>query len=508
MHHEHCPMESVINLCYIQPAMNKISLPEKRKAESAFGGLVLAAAFILSRCVFYNLGGSFIAKPINFALQYLDPQLLQYDLLKSLLYLHSQPPLFNLMLGAVLKASSNPPLSFMVLFQTAGIVALLCLYGLLRAVRVPASVAIVISLIFMLNPTVMLYEQLLYYTYIEYVFLLVAAFFLLEWCRGQRPRCAVGFWLTLCCLGGMRSVFHPVFFLGLSAFLGLLTFIKYGLRKQALIFCAASLLAIGPLGLLMAKNYTVYGFWGCSSWDGMNLWTKTSGYGPEELEDLHRRGIISSLALQAELEAFRGLDTYDDADTLLHTPCHHPADCTIYKSTGRPNLNHAGFVPLSRQLKKDSLNIIKNDPARFAFQTLASYCLTLWHASDSVHGLFHDNMEILAPLEAVYRYAYFGFLGVKSRYADSGLWLRTALISALYLLVYAGALVQVFRSRERYATGIAMVTLFCLLVHAFTLAVSSIIEFGENNRFRFPVDGVFVVLMAGTILAYLPRSAK
>ena len=140
---------------------------------------------------------------------------------------------------------------------------------------------------------------------------------------------------------------------------------------------------------------------------------------------------------------------------------------------------------------------------RFGFQTLASFSLTLWHASDSVHGLFHDNMEILAPLEAVYRYAYFDFLGVKNRYFDSRLWLRTTMIAALYLIVYAGALLRLHRWRDGYETGVALLFLFCICIHFYAIAVSSLIEFGENNRFRFPVDGVFTILLAGNIKAFL-----
>ena len=40
-------------------------------------------------------------------MQYLDPLLLKSDLLKSLFYLHSQPPIFNLFLGIVLKLSQQ-----------------------------------------------------------------------------------------------------------------------------------------------------------------------------------------------------------------------------------------------------------------------------------------------------------------------------------------------------------------------------------------------------------------
>jgi hypothetical protein len=44
-----------------------------------------------------------------------------------------------------------------------------------------------------------------------------------------------------------------------------------------------------------------------------------------------------------------------------------------------------------------------------------------------------------------------------------------------------------------------MVCLFCSLIHTYTLAISSLIEFGENNRFRFPVDAAFLVLVLGNV---------
>jgi hypothetical protein len=464
--------------------------------------IVLIAVFIATRAVFYVLGGQFISKPLGFALQYLDPRLLQQDLLQSLLYQHSQPPLFNLFLGLVLKLSADPPMTYQLLFQTAGLTALLALYGLLTEVRLPSAAALLITILFMINPTVVLYEHLLYYTYIEGVLILLAAFSLLQWFGKRQTLWAIVFWLLLCCLGGIRSLFHPFFFVGLSGILGLYVFLKWGQSKTAMLFCAASLVAIAPLGLLCAKNYALFGFFGTSSWDGMSLWTKACGYGPDELEQLHRKSLISSLAVQAELEAFRALDQYPDGKKLMAAACHHPADCEPFKTTGRPNFNHIGYIMLSRQLWKDALAIIRDDPGRFAFQTLGAYSLTLWYASDSVHALFKSNMEILEPLEEAYRYLYFGFLGVQNRHSDARMWLRTGCVSLLFLVFYAGALVQVFCARSGRDSAIAGLCLFCMLIHAHTIAVSSIIEFGENNRFRFPVDGAFLVLMAGCLTAF------
>ena len=44
--------------------------------------------------------------------------------------------------------------------------------------------------------------------------------------------------------------------------------------------------------------------------------------------------------------------------------------------------------------------------------------------------------------------------------------------------------------------------LFCLIIHAYTITVSSIIEFGENNRFRFPVDLAFLMMTVGNVVMW------
>ena len=54
------------------------------------GGLIILSVFILSRLVFYLQGGAFVATPLAFAMQYLDPALLKTDLLQSL-FLSSLP---------------------------------------------------------------------------------------------------------------------------------------------------------------------------------------------------------------------------------------------------------------------------------------------------------------------------------------------------------------------------------------------------------------------------------
>lgn len=466
-------------------------------------GLALVLLFILSRLLFSIKGGAFIATPLFFAKQFLDPELLQHDLAKSLFYLHSQPPLFNLFLGLVLKSSPLPALSFDLLFKTAGLLIPLLFFGILTTLGINAHLACLATLVFMLNPTLILYEHLLYYTYIEVLCVLLAVFFLLQWLTRSGISFLILFWLSLLWLGMMRSLFHPVFFLAAALALAL-----YLARRAHRILLArqlllASLIVLIPLTLLCLKNAAVFGFWGTSSWDGMSLWIKVNGYAPETLEEFYAGGMISEKAVRAGLDTFQPISHYYGEDELEGMDCHHPADCNEWKSTGKPNYNHRGYVQLSKQLWKDASSLIAEKPLLFAYYTFVSYSLMLWHASDSVTALFTNNMQVVERLEGVYRYLYGGFLGVESkRSTQYQWWMRTVLISALFLCCYASTLYAAVRKGDTLPCGTVTVCLLCLLIHAYTLSVSSLIEFGENNRFRVPADPAFLVLVAGNLVIW------
>jgi hypothetical protein len=446
-------------------------------------------------------GGEFISSPIDFAKQYLDPLLLKHDLMRSLYYLHAQPPLFNAFLGLVLKFSSQPALSFELVYKTAGICMPLLFYGILTSLAIRPAIAFIATVIFMCNPTLLLYENLLYYTHMEAFFILLALFALLRWGIERRNLFLLLFFLSLLCLGMIRSLFHTVFFLLTALLFSLYLGYWYRERRLARQFLLYSLIVLIPMISLSVKNSFLYKFFGTSSWDGMSLWIKANGYAPEQLDHFRQQGIISDMGVKAAYDPFQPLDNFfNDAD-LKQIPCHHPADCRILRSSGYPNFNHSGYVSLSKQLWKDAVALILHDPGLFAHYTAGSYCLMLWHASDSVNALFYNNATILDRIENAYRFLHFGFFGIESKQASHYLWwVRTVCISLLFLFFYISTLVAAFRKAERSQLPLLLLSLFCVLIHAYTLCVSSLIEFGENNRFRYPIDAALLVLIAATIV--------
>ena len=342
--------------------------------------LALSAVFVGFRLWFAHAGGSYIASPLDSAKQFLDPALLQHDLLSSLWYLHSQPPLFNLFLGLVLKAASDPAVLYELCFRISGLLIPLCMYATLALLGANRIAAFLVTLFFMLNPSLILYESLLYYTHVEGVLIIAAVFFLARWALRAKKFDLVVFWLLLVCLGLTRSLFHPLFFVMLAVLMSLFLW-RQNMPMRS--FALAAVLAMLPLAAWCLKNLIIFGFFGTSSWAGMSLWTKTNGYAPEQLEDFHARGLISAAAVRADQLPFRPIADFTHDGLLKIDACHHPADCREMRAKDWPNFNHIGYVALSRQLGRDALQLIRHDPPAFWQSTLSAFSLSLWYASDS-----------------------------------------------------------------------------------------------------------------------------
>ena len=82
------------------------------------------------------------------------------------------------------------------------------------------------------------------------------------------------------------------------------------------------------------------------------------------------------------------------------------------------------------------------------------------------------------------------------------MWGRTIVISILFLIVYLSTIILTFKKDKRISPALMILCIFCLIIHAYTISVSSIIEFGENNRFRFPVDLAFLVMVVGNVVMW------
>lgn len=210
--------------------------------------------FTLSRIIFFLLGVRFDIEPLTKGLQFIDPQLLKTRLLESVFYLHSQPPLFNLFVGLILKIFPQYyPAAFQVIYYLMGMALGMTLFMLMRRLNVHIHIATVLTILFIINPAVILYENWLLYTYPAALFFTAAALFLHRYLAEEKALDGFLFFFLLACLGLTISILHMTWFL---LFFILIVIYKRRRWKEVL---AVGLLPLMILSAVYLKNYYLFG---------------------------------------------------------------------------------------------------------------------------------------------------------------------------------------------------------------------------------------------------------
>ena len=138
---------------------------------------VVLMGYVASRLIFWLYADvSFDADSLHWFWQFIDPQLLAHDAIRSIYFLHAQPPLFNLYLATMIQLSGGEPLAlFSLSFFALGLLMHGALFGLLRALGVRSWLAVAGTLLFAFSPASILYENWLFYTYPTAAILICAA---------------------------------------------------------------------------------------------------------------------------------------------------------------------------------------------------------------------------------------------------------------------------------------------------------------------------------------------
>ena len=322
--------------------------------------LLLLAAFALTRLVARMAFGLRFDGDVRHYWHVLDYPLLQDDLLRSILYLHDQPPLYNLGLGIVLKwvpASFASPV-FEAAFLVLGYLGIVGIYALLVELGTPRGAALGAALVQTLSTTWLVYESWLFYTLPTAALMTWAAVWLARAARGSAAA-ATAFAAAVAGLSWIRATYQPVWVAAALALLlvavrGSASDVRVSARRAAL---AALLLAMA----LPAKNWLLVGSFASSTWLGMNLAHMTT----ERLDAATREQWIAAGELHpvARVRAFAPLADYpEELRAPLASAPAHPALTAPLKSEGSPNLNHSAYVGIARAYLGASLVVVRKRP--------------------------------------------------------------------------------------------------------------------------------------------------
>jgi hypothetical protein len=473
------------------PAATPSSLRYHQKPLYALLLLIFAA----SRMLYYALGVRFDARGLTWFFQFLDPELLRHRLLESLYYLHMQPPGYNLFIGVILKMV---PYAYVTVFHAIhcvfGAVIVCLLFYLMRCLGVGVRLAFIAAALFMVSPGVVLFENFILYEYQMMFVLTISAVFLYRFIMYRSAAGAAGFLVCQFWLVMLRSQYHLVYFVAVFAVM-----LYLAEHRRKLVVCLGTPLLAVVLALYV-KNLVLFGQFVGSTWMGMNMATITTHH----LTAAERQSFVSEKKISPapDIDAVVPLSAYRPYITMPAATSVPVLDDEL-KSTGAINFNHSGFLEVQKLYMRDGMYILRHYPRAFIRSVTIAWFTYFLPPGD--FAFFDLNLPHIRGIERFFDVVFFG----QFKHASDRKSLRQihspaiVLHTGLFLLIGLPALFF-FTARFLYL-GLRRHTLdapraallgFMLFSIAYSTLIVNFLSSVENNRYRFPLDGFYVVLAA------------
>jgi hypothetical protein len=474
----------------------------KSKRETMQAIAIVTIAFLLSRALYYAAGIRFDASTstLGETYQFIDPLLLRGNLLESVFYLHSQPPFFNLFLGCVLKLfPGNETVAFGIIWMLLGYVLALTMFLLMRRLGVSYGINLTLTVLFIIGPQCVLFENWLFYTCPVATMMSLAALWLHRYVSSGRLSDGFVFFLLLSLIALTRSLFHIVWFAMLAAMV--FWYFRTHRRRTVMALLLPFLLVLS----LYVKNGLLFGSFSASTWLGMNVARMSTFRLSEEVrQEMVSRGELSSLAL---IERFRPLHEYRGIITDSTKTGIEVLDQEV-KSTGATNFNNRAYIELSRGYMRDALHVVAHKPAVYLEAYTRSYFTYLL---PSTNYLFVEgNRRKIRRFDRIYNLLLLAqLLPYDTERSDRGstdYFVTTLLTMSLvlfvavpFLMLYGWMVVRRSLKQGLESAPFAITLLYISINLAYVTIVGNAFEMAENNRFRFTIDPYFLAV-AGVFL--------
>ncbi|NOZ00663.1 MAG: hypothetical protein GXP54_02080 [Deltaproteobacteria bacterium] len=479
----------------------------------------LAAIFCFQTAIeiaYYFLGVRINIFPLFDYVQIVDPLYLQTDLLRSLLFLHIQPPGFNLFLGLVLKLFPHLyPMAFQGIFFVLAILLLFVLFALQVRFGVSRHVAFLVTGLLGASPDFILYEHHLFYTFGIASLWLLSVLELHRFLRSRRLKNLVVFYLILAVLAWTRSLIHLTYCIAVSVYVLWIT------RPTSKGRLAATLIMLAVVMAPYVKNWVVFGkFTQSTLFPGNIAKVTTVPLGQATRDRLYEEGRISRYSWHLGLSPPSCSDADDclaASDGSLWTnpdflnPYRRFKDVpilfktfrpTVFNQAAIPNINHAALIGMHDIILKDDIYLATHYPGTVLlswfyssiYYSLAAYdqsYLSIQNKAAARPAIsVWDRLYLKTPapfLDKVATWAseHFDYHPIKK---PDHLFLTLLIGLPLLFLFGIGLAWRMPKCPDRHALWYLTFSI------GFASIIGNTLDCGENNRFRFMIDPMYMFL--------------
>ncbi len=472
----------------------------RERAIVAGPGVVAFSILWIATVVPFDYRGS-ATRDMDFLWQSAGISFLSTDPLNTLLSLHTQPPGLNVLfaLDLALSPTSHALLLLVNAFAVIATITMLTVSVLRLTASVPAGVAT--GLIYALLPGTVLYSLYAYNTTIT-AFFVMLALWPVTWI-GHRPILAVG----LSSLGALGLVLTRSSFIWPAMVLWCTALVWQSWRTSKRSWSTVAVTA-GPLAVALAVQlhyFVSFGLPFLSSWSGQNLakaleTSRQLTVTAEARNELSRDVCHAAIFLAWQTGQ---LNVWDPGGTLRQPGCRDlpsveprgiPAwDLPLKPGSTEMNFNEGRALLASQQWSGMMSTIVRGDPMQLVRMAITSES----GFTESGVGLYLRASDDYPFLDAARKH-----LPVTTLTQP----LSELFAPIMWILVIVGWVTAALIRSSRLRHDIAFWCASGLLV--FHAAVSTLLEYSENMRYRAETDPALLFAAAVALMSLLPRRAE
>lgn len=432
----------------------------------------------------HNQGLQFFA-PVAKTWQLLDNEWLRTEPWLSLWHLHAQPPLLNASVAALLALGLDPAgPAVHAGFEGLSLLTGVATWRLSLILGARPWLAFAAAALLLVSPGYLLIAHWFFYDLPVTGLLVGVALSAQRSIAGSR-RWLVALVVQLALLGWLRSLFHPLWTLGLAVLAWRQMGLPLRVRHQLTI---GLVLATALISVPYAKNALVFGTFQVSSWGGMSLLRTANAH----IKAAHRQaladqGLVSTASVRGP---FRPLGDYgmSPVGTTPDPPTAAGLALTAAtKTDGQPNFNHFAYLDLSRQMMGDALTLFAHHPSALVHSQLGA-----WLAWLRPVGGYPFLAPARQPIEN-WQSLWSRWVLVEIDGAPVALALGTAAALAVLLARLWALRRPATDPVERWLLWVIAWTVLWVAV------VGNTMEYGENYRFRAYVDPLLLAVLAAAV---------
>lgn len=447
---------------------------------------IIVILFVISKIVIYQNFFQ-IHQNLNSYWQLAPLDLLRNDLINTIMYLHSQPPLWNIIIGFLLKLTNSDLViltKIIHLFHCFfSFIILLIIKFYCKEFKLSKFNSLTVFIFFIIHPSVIFYENLPFYSHSVTFLITILSYLIYQLLKTQNYKYEVYFYIVTIFLIYLISAFHPFL---LILFFIIFRFVNYRNGKHdKIIFKIINFIPIIIVAFMpYLKNHHVFGTFTKGTWSGFQI-AVTTMHIPGNYVIGHALGSVCQLGnpfggqyYEKNIDREKEIKNYflkykKDKNELNHKTL-------IGKKSFRNNL---GFITRSEWCLEKNLELIKNNKLLWVKGRINEFILP--HVQ---LGIDYDIIEFPKGYEDIKKF--------KKKLFDNNLIKKTKQILILIFMIsiYLLFFYKIILSRDK--NYIRYFYFLVFMLYGYIMTISGIFGNQEGQRFMhygFIIQILFII---------------